>query len=116
MLLNLIRSFYRQYIAKKVAVTHTDILERAIVDSGLSKDELRKCFYTLAMKTQFVRRGKNTRLSHLLVHDFGKHLKKEHRASLCFIMDEITSVIPVYRKELSPFNIYCILGKYLNAF
>lgn len=113
MLLSLFGKIVRTFKYRAVQPTHVDLIENIIEDSGMCRDTLTKCINRLIYKTEFTTHNRNS-LPKLFCHDLSL-VERKHRGSLAFIFDELIENVLRYRKHVTAFEVYCLIGKCLNG-
>lgn len=113
MLIKLFGKIVRTLKYRAVQPTHTTLIDNIIKDSGMCRDTLNKCIMRLIYKTEFTTINRNS-LSKLFCHDLTL-IERNHRGNLAFIFDELIENVLRYRKHMTAFEVYCLIGKCLNG-
>lgn len=113
MILQLTDRVVRAIKYKATPVSHQAIIATIIQDSGMCKHALLRCINVIIYNTPYTQTN-SLHLPKQFSHDVSL-LDSQYRAALCFIFDELYSNIYRYRDSTSAFEVYCLIGKILNA-
>lgn len=113
MLIKLLEKAVRSLRFRATRITHRALVETIIKDSGMDPKVMRQCIETLMNKTAYLRES-DKRLCSQFADDLSL-IPDECKGSLAFVCDELYAHIYRYREYTPAFNVYCLIGKVLDA-
>lgn len=113
MIIKLLENIVRSLRFRATQITHRVLVETIIKDSGMDVKVMRRCIRTLMYNTTHTREA-DVRLCSQFSDDLDL-IPRECRGSLAFVCDEIYRHIYQYREYTPAFNVYCLIGKVLDA-
>lgn len=113
MLFKLIGKIVRSIKYKNTQPSHTLLIDSIIKDSGMCRHTLMQCMDKLIYTTKHTKCDSKS-LGKIFSHDLDV-IDRKYRGGMAFIFDELIDNVFKYRKHISAFEIYCIIGKCLNG-
>ena len=113
MLIKLLEKAVRSLRFRATRITHRALVETIIKDSGMDPKVRRKCITTLLAQTPYLRES-NLRLCSQFADDLAL-IPDGCKGSLAFVCDELYAHIYRYREYTPAFDVYCLIGKVLDA-